>query len=751
MPLVIIESPNKISKLKKILGRGYKIMATKGHIMDLPPKKLGVDVKNQFAPEYVVSRGSGSTIKSIVAEAKKHDDIYLATDPDREGEAIAAHIASRLPKRGKTLHRVRFHAITKRAVDEAMADPGTLNTDLYDAQQARRVTDRLVGYQVSPVMWRKGIKGASAGRVQSVALRYVATREREIQEFDPKEYWDIDAVTDQGFKTRMWGVDGKSKTIRQEKHALGIRQLTMSSGQLRVTKVSKKNRTRKPDPPFTTSTLQQAANNILSWDVDKTMSVAQKIFEKGVITYHRTDSVAVDKEYVEANRENILSEHGKDHLASKVNSWKGGKASQEAHEAIRPTGEDGDLTSDEGRLFDLIRRRFIASQMADARFEQVAVELESVGTKLPVNYKVNGSRLLFEGFLKVYGSATADVILPELEEGQIIGVTEVETAQKFTTPPPRYSGASLVKRMESDGVGRPATYASIIKTLEKRTYITKQGKTFQATDLGILVNDYLGMFFPELVDPAFTAQMESRLDEVAQGNISYADALQGFYTPFSEVLDKAKKGDAKALFRTEHMCPECGEYILKRPAKEGGYWYSCGGYPKCKATFRSEDSELLFEDGKPIVREVVSDEPDEDAPKCPKCGAPTVKRKGRYGEFYGCTTWKKTKCKGIINIDKNTGKPKEQEIYPLVSCPKCGDHMEKLDGRYGLYLRCVKHPECKTNMGIPLGVCPDCGGWIVERYSKKKKKHFYACNSYPDCEFACDDSEDFDPLPDEML
>ena len=384
MPLVIIESPNKIAKLKKILGSGYVIMATKGHVMDLPPKELGVDVKKGFEPTYTAIVGKGNTIKEIVAAAKDHAIIYLATDPDREGEAIAAHVAAELPKKGKTVYRARFHSITKAAVDAAIAAKDHIDTNLYDAQQARRVTDRLVGYQVSPVMWRKGISGASAGRVQSVALRYVVEREREIRSFVPDEYWEIDAVTTLGFKARMWGVDGKAKTLTDEKASSGVKKLMEAGPKVMVvTAVDKKTRKRSADPPFTTSTLQQAGNNVLGWGVDKTMMVAQKLFEAGAITYHRTDSVHVEPEKVTALRDQIKTSSGKDYLPSKPNEFKSGKSSQEAHEAIRPTGDDAPALDPDGqRLLDLITRRYIASQMKDAEFEQIKVDLEFVGTKI---------------------------------------------------------------------------------------------------------------------------------------------------------------------------------------------------------------------------------------------------------------------------------------------------------------------------------------------------------------------------------
>jgi DNA topoisomerase-1 len=752
MPLVVIESPNKIAKLKKILGGGFTIMATKGHVMDLPPKSLGVDVKNDFAPEYETISGKGSTLKEIAAEAKNHDTIYLATDPDREGEAIAAHVASELPKRGKIIRRVRFHAITKPAVDAAIANAGQIDTNLYDAQQARRVTDRLVGYQVSPVMWRKGIKGASAGRVQSVALKYVVEREREIRAFVPEEYWDIDAVTTLGFKARLWGVDGKNRTIKDEKTSSAIKRSMEGAADkhLRVASVEYKRRERRPDAPFTTSSLQQAANNVLGWGVDKTMTVAQHLFEKGVITYHRTDSVHIEPEKIASLREQILGEHGADYLPSKPNEYKSGKSSQEAHEAIRPTGDEASsLDGDETRLLDLIAGRFMASQMKSAEFEQASVEFEYLAGKTVLNFRANGSRLLFDGFLKVYGSATEDLVLPELAEGQRVPYTIIETVQKFTQPPSRYSDAALVKQMEKDGVGRPATYASIIKTLLNRNFVVKDKRTFAATEFGEIVYDYLTRFFPELVNPEFTAKMEESLDSVAEGKTSYVCALRDFYDPFAKTLAEAKKGDIKELLRTEHMCPGCGEgYLLKRRGQDGkSVFFACERHPQCKTiAAQNEDGSLKLDAaGRAMAREKKADAPVEEGPECPKCGSKTVKRSGRFGDFYGCTAWKETKCNGIVNIDKRTGEVARPEVYRGVLCSKCSRPVLKKTGKFGDYLVC-SDADCKTTMGIPVGICPNDGGFVTEKYSKKKKKKFFSCLNWPRCEFATDHQKDFHPL-----
>ena len=760
MPLLIIESPNKIRKLSSILGRDFKIMATKGHVIDLPPKKVGVNTRSKnFEPEYQVISGKGGTIKAIVEEAKKHDVIYLATDPDREGEAIAAHVADRLPKRGKTIRRVRFNAITKAAVERAIADHSEIDQHLFDAQQARRVTDRLVGYRISPIMWRKGISGASAGRVQSVALRYVVDREREIEAFVPEEYWEIDALMEPGFKARLYGVNNEKRTIRQEKTSRGLRQILMGScKKLRVTKVEKKERRRKPAAPFTTSTLQQAANNILGWGVDKTMMTAQKIFEKGVITYHRTDSTAIDKEKLASMREHLLKTQGKDHVSDKTRSYKSKKASQEAHEAIRPTGEDpGALNDDEFRLFELIRNRFWASQMADAVYEQMKVEMVSIETKLPINFRVNGSKLLFDGFLKVYGAATADVILPEIEEGDEIAFTEIELAQKFTQPPSRYSDASLVKKMEGDGVGRPATYASIIGVLKKRKFIEKRGRTFWATELGKMVYDYMQLFFPNLVDPTFTAEMESRLDEVAEGRVSYVDVLGTWYEPFKADLKNAREGDAKSIFRTKHQCPQCQEgFLLRRPEQNGGWWHACERYPECKTVaLTDEDGNLERDEANNILIKVPEPDPvvgeDETIPDCPLCGTPLELKNGKWGKWWGCPKYKETRCKGKANWVDPNAEPVVEEVFPGLPCDDCGGDMVKTTGRYGEYLKC-KAPKCKGTHPVPLGLCPTCGNFAIKRYSRKKKRHFYCCRDWSEkCEFVTNALGDLKPLPGETV
>ena len=753
MPLVLIESPNKIKKLSKILGSKFKVMATKGHIIDLPSDKVGVNTRNKtFDPNYVTIQGKGKIIAGIVKESAKHTLIYLATDPDREGEAIAAHIASKIPKKGKTFHRVLFSAITKPVVLKAMANPGKLNIALFDAQQARRVTDRLVGYRVSPIMWHKGLVGASAGRVQSVVLRYVVEREREIEAFVPEEYWDIDAHTNPDLKIRMYGLSGEAHTVRDGVESDDIATRVLEGNVLVVTKVKKSVTTRKPSPPFTTSTLQQAASNVFGWGVTKTMMVAQKCFEAGSITYHRTDSTSIDKEQLESLREHLKQSQGEDFTSKTKNTFKNKKGSQEAHEAIRPTGEGAEsLTPEQKRLHTLIRNRYLASQMADAKYDKMTVELRSKGTSPVVNFRIVGSKVTFEGFLKVYGTKTKEVTLPNMSVGDEIPINKMSRVQKFTQPPGRYSDASLVKKMETDGVGRPATFASMIGILLKREFATKEGRSFHATKLGEMVYDYMEKFFPKLVDPKFTAEMENQLDLVANGELTYVKVLDTWYDPFKGDLKTARAGDAKFLFRTKDPCPVCSVgFMLKRPDKNGGWWYACDQHPECKTIALVTNSGEMLRDGGVIQIKVAKPDPvvgeGEVIPNCPKCDVLMRLQEGKYGKFWGCTEYKKTRCKGKMNWVDPEAPPEVIEVFPGLPCSVCSGDMQKKTGRFGEYLACATG--CKGNHPVPVGSCPTCGNFAVQRYSKKKKKAFYCCWDWSErCDFVTSRFDDLKPLP----
>ena len=688
MPLVLIESPNKISKLRKILGNNYTIMASVGHIMDLSKKNMGIDI-DTFEANYKINSDKKDVAKEIKREAKNHEIIYIATDPDREGEAIAFHLASLLPKRGVKIHRVTFNAITKEAVKKAIKNPGVLDQNLYDAQQARRITDRLVGFKVSPVMWNKGLKGTSAGRVQSVALKAISDREKAIRAFVPEEYWEIVVNTDLDFNTDFWGVNGKTFKIKNKAEADNI-VLPMNKNKLDlvVTGHTNKQRNRKPAPPFITSTVQQAASNSFGWGAKKTMSVAQSLFGYGLITYHRTDSPRTDPQKIKDLRDKVEKAHGKKYLSPKTILYGPKASSQDAHEAIRPTYDSpvSSLTPDEKRLLDLIDRRFTASQMADAKFEQVAVKFEYQGSKDKYNFKKNGSTLIFDGFLKVYGDIKDDVILPPLSVGQKVSWSKVVPSQHFTKPPSRFSDASIIKFLEKEGVGRPSTYASILDTLLKRKYVSRQKKALSATEIGIMVSDYLSANFPSIVDTKFTSKMELNLDQVADGSLKYVDTLKLFNNDLDVQIDKAITSGLPDAFAVDIDCPKCTSKMIKRISKHGPF-LGCADWPNC-------DGSLPI-DGKTKATDSI-----ETGHKCPKCSNILILRTGRNGKFFGCKSYPACKYtatvgEGDVPVEIKKAKAKTTGV----DCPKCkkGEMLER-KGRYGKFYGCSGFPKCKNIM-----------------------------------------------------
>jgi DNA topoisomerase I len=687
MPLILIESPNKISKLRSILGPKFTVMASVGHIMDLSKKNMGIDL-DTFEATYKVNIDKKDIAKNIKAEAKKHEVIYIATDPDREGEAIAFHIASLLPKRGVTLHRVMFNAITKEAVKKAMKSPGKLNKDLYDAQQARRITDRLVGFRVSPVMWNKGMRGTSAGRVQSVALKIISDREKEIKVFVPKEYWTIAAKTSMKFAAEFFGIDGKTFVPSSKAESDNItNEMNANKLDLVVTEYLGKERLRKPYPPFITSTMQQAASNSIGWGAKKTMSVAQSLFGHGLITYHRTDSTRSDPQKVKDLRAKIEKAHGKKYLSGSTIVYGAKAGAQDAHEAIRPTYDSpvSSLSSDERKLLTLIENRFMASQMANAKFDQVSIKMEYKGKKRALNFKKNGSTLKFDGFLKVYGNTSDDVILPSLAVGDKVPWTDVISDQHFTKPPPRYSDASIIKLLEKEGVGRPSTYASILDTLLNRKYVTRDKKALCASEIGIMVSDYLTANFSKIVDTKFTSIMESGLDDVAAGTKAYKDLLKAFNTKLDEQLEAATKAGPPDTFVMDVECPKCkGKKMVKKISKLGPF-LGCETWPKCDGTASI--------DGKPKTVAV------ETGHSCPKCKNILVERKSKTGKFLGCKAYPACKYSASIDADGNpVAKPAKKPAKKTgQKCPKCktGDIVER-KGRYGLFKACDNFPKCKT-------------------------------------------------------
>ncbi len=661
MDLIIVESPTKAKALRGFLGRGYRVLASMGHVRDLPPKQLGVDVARNFRPTYHQRKGARKTIARLREGAEDATTVILATDPDREGEAIAWHVtqAIKAALKGKPLRRVTFHEITPQAVKAALADPGELDMDMVNAQQARRVLDRLVGYQVSPVLWKaiRGRKGLSAGRVQTVALRLVVERDREIEAFVPQEYWTLDAELSKAddekhrFRARLFRIGKQKPNLKTEADALTIVE-ALEGADWRVLKVKKQRKTRRPYPPYTTSTLQQDGANRLGWPAAKTMRVAQELYEGvalpgegtvGLITYMRTDSTHVAEPAQQEARQIIACFWGEEYLPEKPPNYKTkAKVAQEAHEAIRPTSSRRTpkdlrlhLNPDQAKLYELIWRRFIASQMKPAIYNVTTVDVATArdGKDLPYLFRASGRELLFEGFLKVYEvrdkkpseeEGAADQTLPPLSDGEPLVLHGLYPEQHFTKPPPHFTEASLIKEMERQGIGRPSTYAAIVRTILQREYVERQNKSLLATKLGFMVCDFLVAQFPDLFAVGFTAKMEDGLDGIARGERGWVETLQAFYTPFSEALEKAQEtaqtqtisapaGKRKAT-PTGETCPECGGAVLLRQGKYGRF-RACANFPKCKWKA-------------PIV-----------VGTCPKCGGDLVEHKGKRGVFWGCANY----------------------------------------------------------------------------------------------------------------
>jgi DNA topoisomerase-1 len=661
MQLVIVESPTKARTISKFLGKEYKIVASFGHVRDLPERKFGVDIKNNFKPTYVVIPKAKERIKEIEKEAKKAKLVILSTDPDREGEAIAYHLAYLLKLgKKKPYWRIVFHEITEKAIKEALKNPRKIDMNLVNAQQARRILDRIVGYKLSPLLWRKVAKGLSAGRVQSVALRLIVEREREIQNFKPKEYWTIEAILrsrkkEEGrrkeFRAVLVKKDGKKLdqfAIKNEKEAKKIVE-DLKGAEFKVLKIERKETKRNPPEPFMTSTMQQTAWQKFSWPAEKTMQLAQELYEMGYITYMRTDSLNLSELALKMAENFILKNFGGNYYEKRIYKTKS-KVAQEAHEAIRPTDVEKTpeilvqkLNEQQLKLYDLIWRRFLASQMAQAIFDRTEVEI------LAKNYGflAKGQILKFDGFLKVYPMKFEEEELPELEKGEILEVLKILPLQHFTQPPPRYTEATLIKELEKHGIGRPSTYAPILATIQERNYVKKdEKKRFYPTAVGILVNDLLVKHFPEIVDINFTAKMEDDLDKIANGEKDWIETLREFYEPFSENLNKKYKEirGAGILEKTEKKCPKCGAQLLIRVSKYGRF-LACSNYPKCKYTFDLENSTGIL---------------------CPQCKkGELIKRKSKKGKiFWGCSNY--PKCDFVL-WSEPTG-----EV-----CPKCGSLLVK--------------------------------------------------------------------------
>ncbi len=713
--LVIVESPAKAKTINKFLGSDYHVTASMGHVRDLPQKDLGVDLENRFQPTYVTGEDQEKTVKKLQKLATDSESVYLAPDPDREGEAISWHLAELLQEKvdAANIHRVTFNEITKQAVQAAIQNAGHIDMDLVNAQQARRILDRLVGYKISPLLTRsvtRNNKPLSAGRVQSVALRLVCEREEEIRAFKPVEYWTIHGVfqnaDEQQIKAELYSVDSKiishqgeeetgdENGEKEEKNTLHIQTVEQSNALLEslkqadyhLDKIESRKRTRRPPAPYITSTLQQDASRLLGFTGDRTMRAAQGLYEGidigdetvGLITYMRTDSVRIANEAVQMGREYIASAMGEDYLPESPNVYKTSKKAQDAHEAIRPTYinevHSPDkvkkyLKGDQAKLYDLIWKRFLACQMKPAEYLSTVIFIQDDSYV----FKATGSILTFDGYTRVYREANdqKDQLLPQLKEGESLKAVEIDPEQHFTRPPARFNDASLIRELEKDGIGRPSTYASIVKTLVDRQYMERKEKRFYSTPLGEVVNKVLVATFPDIVEVGFTAGVENKLDEVEDGKADWVQLLSDFYTPFSKDLENAVKGFGEALRN------------LQQPTDEA----------------------------------------------CPKCGKPLVKKWGRTNWFIACT--------GYPDCDYTASLSETEIIETDEVCDKCGEKMVIRPGRYGSFMACSAYPKCKNTKPLPTGIkcpLPGCDGDVVERRSKRGRV-FFGCGKYPDCNF----------------
>ncbi len=773
--LVIVESPAKAKTIQKYLGKGFTVEASLGHVKDLPKSTLGVDIKNDFETDYVVIPGKEKVVARLKKLAASADAIYLAPDPDREGEAIAAHLAFELdgngkkPKKAKKLkkgevepppriQRVTFNEITKRAVQAAFEHPRAIDQNLVDAQQARRVLDRLVGYQVSPLLWDKVRRGLSAGRVQTVALRLIVEREREIKAFEKKEYWTIDAnlaaSKPPAFDARFVGKGDEKVEVTNGEDAEKIRAALEKADWL-VRSVDKKERRRNAAPPFTTSKLQQDSSRKLRFSVKRTMMIAQRLYEGvelgeeglvGLITYMRTDSTRVAPEAIQEVREYVGKEYGPTYLPESPNTFKEKKDSQGAHEAIRPTSAMRHpdqlkqyLKEDEFKVYKLIWQRFVASQINPAVFDQTTVDIDAKNGNDVFWFRVTGSVLKFDGFLRVYeeskeGKDEEDEELkhklPALEAGQKLTLKELKPEQHFTEPPPRYNEASLVKELEERGIGRPSTYAAILSTIQERQYVQKVGGKFSPTEIGLVVTDLLVENFRDIFDVQYTAHLEEELDQIEEGKETWTDTLGEFYKKFQKDLKYAEKHmeNIKRMEKpTDEKCEKCGAPLVIKWGKHGSF-YACSTYDKedpNTCTFTKENPINLPDLDSADVQETTQEE------YCENCGRVMVLKRGRFGQFMACTGY--PDCKTTRRLDQG----KKVPDIPLDElCPKCGRNMMIRHGRFGEFTTCSGYPECKYVKQNFIGVkCPECkDGELVEKRARKGNT-FYGCGNYPNCKF----------------
>ncbi|MFC1857708.1 type I DNA topoisomerase [Thermodesulfobacteriota bacterium] len=744
-PLVVVESPTKVRTLKKYLGKDYNVAATVGHIKDLPEKEIGIKIEEGFKPTYKTIPGKQKIIRSLKQAAGDAQKIYLAADPDREGEAIAWHAAEVLKKKGRDFYRVLFHELTKTAIQEAIASPEALNQNKYEAQQARRILDRLVGYQISPLLWRKVKSGLSAGRVQSVTVRIICERERAIQAFEPQEYWSITAflesISPPPFTAKLAKKDGKKIEIPDEKTASNILG-ELSGESFVVEKVRKKTTRKNPQPPFITSKLQQEAIRKLRFSAKKTMMVAQQLYEGidlgpgepvGLITYMRTDSTRISQEAAQEALQLIRERFGEAYAQPQPRFFKNRRKAQDAHEAIRPTSVYNSpeqiaphLSKDQMALYRLIWQRFLASQMKPALIDQNTVAIKA-GSYL---FNASGSTVKFPGFMALYMSVDDEVEsksdkqkakLPELSEGRILNLNELVPKQHFTKPPPRFSEASLVKELEENGIGRPSTYAAILSTIREKGYVDLLKGYFIPNELGLIVNDLLVKSFPDILDVAFTAKMEGDLDRVEAAEAESLEILQRFYEPFQKELDSALQDmlSLKAIgIPTGLSCPACSQEIHIKVGKNG-HFLACSGYPACTYSCNyTRDEKGKIQPIKPLT--------DETSDKlCEKCGKPMLIKEGKYGSFLACSGY--PDCKNTQSLESDRRGSETGVKCPEKNCD--GIIAEKKSRRGKIFYGCNRYPKCTFavwDKPTPTP-CPECAAEFLVEKKTKTKGNYLTC------------------------
>lgn len=718
--LIIVESPAKARTISSFLGKDYKVVASKGHIRDLPKHTFGITIDEQsgdFVPKYTIPKESNAIVKELKSLAKEAQNLYIATDEDREGEAIGFHIATAIGKNPTSLPRIVFHEITKQAIIHALENPREMDMQSVDAQQTRRLLDRIVGYKLSPLLASKIQKGLSAGRVQSSTLKIVIDKEREIRDFKSQEYWTLTAI---------FAPDIEASLVSYQNNK--IEKLSITNGELAnaikstaqndiftIGAIEKKERKSKTPPPFMTSTLQQAASTQLGFSPKKTMMIAQKLYEgvktdkgtSGVITYMRTDSLNLAQEAISKAREHILASYGEQYLPQKPKVYTTkSKGAQEAHEAIRPTMIDFNpqkaatyLAPDELRLYRLIYNRFLACQMKEAIIESQTILFHGTQTI----FKASGKRLVFDGFYKATGYTDKDKLLPEITPNTHASLTSIDAKQNFTDPPARYNEASLIKMLESLGIGRPSTYAPTITILETREYISIQEKRIHPNEIAFTVIELLEQHFPEIVDSSFTANMEETLDEIAEGKANWQQVLKEFYLPFDEKIQKSKTAikSLKVSIPTGEKCPECGGELFLKKGRYGEF-VACGNFPKCKYTKNQNDKDETNS----------ANQPEPTSEKCDKCGAPMVIKDSRRGKFLACSAY--PKCKNA----KPLNPPKTLEV----PCPECGGSLQERKGRRGIFYGCGNYPKCTFIANfIPVDrKCSACGYLMGQKTLKTK-------------------------------